>query len=278
MKRIIVKKISAIVDNSSEYSERRLQLYHDIKEYLAAGYSKREIARKLHCGRDTVTKYEQGDFDPLCKKEYRSKIDQYHDMIVKLLSAGVSRMDVYLQLKTLGCPIKRTAAYDYMNKIAQRYQIDISIYKSTSSEAVQTRKKLNKYDHITRAGVFRFLWMEKELSEYHQKYITEKYPVVQELRCCILEFREIFKKKNMPMLYLFIEKYKKSPYKGLSRFARGLEKDIEAVENAVASDLSNGFVEGSNNKLKMIKRTMYGRCSKELLAAKMMYQPRTGNG
>ncbi|KFX60152.1 hypothetical protein KU41_01310 [Clostridium botulinum] len=40
-----------------------------------------------------------------------------------------------------------------------------------------------------------------------------------------------------------------------------------------ASDLSNGFVEGTNSKLKMIKRTMYGRCSKKLLAAKLMLAP-----
>ena len=51
------------------------------------------------------------------------------------------------------------------------------------------------------------------------------------------------------------------------------EKDIEAVENSVASPLSNGFVEGTNNKLKMVKRTMYGRCSRQLLEAKLMYRP-----
>ena len=61
--------------------------------------------------------------------------------------------------------------------------------------------------------------------------------------------------------------------KELASFAKGLEKDIEAVENAVASDLSNGFVEGTNSKLKMIKRTMYGRCSQKLLEAKLMYSP-----
>ncbi|MEG1669396.1 transposase [Chryseobacterium sp.] len=37
------------------------------------------------------------------------------------------------------------------------------------------------------------------------------------------------------------------------------EKDLDAVENSVASSLSNGFVEGTNSKLKMVKRTMYGK-------------------
>ena len=58
--------------------------------------------------------------------------------------------------------------------------------------------------------------------------------------------------------------------KELSRLASGLEKDLSAVENAIASPPSNGFVEGTNSKLKMIKRTMYGRCGKELLTAKLI--------
>ena len=78
--------------------------------------------------------------------------------------------------------------------------------------------------------------------------------------------------KNISYLYLFIEKFKVSSIKELATFAIGLEKDIDAIENAVASDLSNGFVEGMNNKLKMIKRTMYGRSSKKLLEAKLMYR------
>ena len=102
-----------------------------------------------------------------------------------------------------------------MNKIVERFHIDIAVYRSSSSDAIQ-------------------------------------------------------KKKNMPCLYLFIEKYKNSDLKELSRFASGLETDLSAVENAVVSPLSNGFVESTNSKLKMIKRTMYGRCGKELLAAKLI--------
>ena len=75
----------------------------------------------------------------------------------------------------------------------------------------------------------------------------------------------------MPLLYLFIEKYKNETIKSLSSFVKGLERDIEAVENAVAYGYSNGFVEGTNSRLKMIKRTMYGRGGKKLLEAKLRY-------
>ena len=102
----------------------------------------------------------------------------------------------------------------------------------------------------------------------------DTYPKIRELFACIRDFREIFLRKSMPLLYLFIERYKSSELKDIACFAKGLEKDITAVENAVASPLSNGFVEGTNSKLKMIKRTMYGRCSKQLLEAKLMYDSR----
>ena len=76
-------------------------------------------------------------------------------------------------------------------------------------------------------------------------------------------------------LYIFIERYKKSHIKELASFAKGLDRDLNAVENAVASPLSNGFVEGTNSKVKTIKKSMYGRCGKTLLEAKLMYEKPT---
>ena len=66
--------------------------------------------------------------------------------------------------------------------------------------------------------------------------------------------------------------------KAVKSFAEGLKRDIVAVENAVAYDYSNGFVEGTNSRLKMIKRTMYGRCRKQLLEAKLRYVGKSKNG
>ena len=48
--------------------------------------------------------------------------------------------------------------------------------------------------------------------------------------------------------------------------------------DAVAYNFSNGFVEGTNSRLKMIKRSMYGRCGKQLLEAKLRYTKSSKNG
>lgn len=94
--------MSEVVDNSIEYNPKSVQLYNNIREYAAAGYSKREIAKILHCGRNTVTKYLNGDYESLCKRDYRSGMDQFYDDIIKELNAGVSRKDVYCHLLKKG--------------------------------------------------------------------------------------------------------------------------------------------------------------------------------
>ncbi|MCT4644749.1 MAG: transposase, partial [Carboxylicivirga sp.] len=57
---------------------------------------------------------------------------------------------------------------------------------------------------------------------------------------------------------------------GLITFARGLERDIEAVKNGIKLKWSNGPVEGHVNRIESIKRQMYGRASFEMLRRKVL--------
>ena len=51
----------------------------------------------------------------------------------------------------------------------------------------------------------------------------------------------------------------------------GIKKDITAVKNGIIYSYNNGLAEGSVNKIKVIKRIMYGRNSFELLKAKVLF-------
>nr|WP_278321722.1 transposase [Clostridium homopropionicum] len=51
----------------------------------------------------------------------------------------------------------------------------------------------------------------------------------------------------------------------------GIEKDYASVENSVMFKESNGVLEGNVNRLKMIKRSMFGKASFELLRRKVPY-------
>ena len=56
----------------------------------------------------------------------------------------------------------------------------------------------------------------------------------------------------------------------LETFAVGLQKEYAAIKAALTLPYSNGPVEGQVNKLKFIKRSMYGRGSFELLRQRVL--------
>jgi transposase len=56
----------------------------------------------------------------------------------------------------------------------------------------------------------------------------------------------------------------------LPRFARGLRSDDAAVRAALSTPWSNGPTEGHINRLKLLKRTMYGRASLDLLKRRVL--------
>jgi hypothetical protein len=57
---------------------------------------------------------------------------------------------------------------------------------------------------------------------------------------------------------------------GMRRFAQTLRQDMAAVRNPIAEPWSNGQTEGQINRLKTIKRSMYGRGGIDMLRARMV--------
>src|SRR5262244_3630901 len=82
--------------------------------------------------------------------------------------------------------------------------------------------------------------------------------------CCQL-WALLFKRINP----LFILRF-------LQRFAQGLREDYEAVKAGVTVPWSNGPVEGHINRLKMLKRQMFGRAHLDLLSCRFVLAPREG--
>ena len=57
----------------------------------------------------------------------------------------------------------------------------------------------------------------------------------------------------------------------LANFAAGLRRDFDAVKAALKLPWTTSPVEGQNSRLKMLKRTMYGRAGIELLRARVLH-------
>ena len=263
------------MDNYTESERKRHQLITEIQGFQKSGLSIRKIAKITGKQRQTIKKYLDGDPDVLCRSKKRSQLELCTDEIIKGIKAGLTSSAIGKQIQKKGYKCTLSNIRQFITTIAEQHELEISKYKSKIHPNESGKDKKTPVDYVTRKGIFNHLWMNIRLTPAHREFIWNTNKSLFELEYCIRDFREIFEKKSMPRLYLFIDRYKNSSIKEIASFALGLEKDLAAVENAVASPLSNGFVEGTNSKVKTIKKAMYGRCSKLLLSAKLMYRENT---
>ena len=84
------------------------------------------------------------------------------------------------------------------------------------------------------------------------------------------EFADLIRKRSFETLSDWLVKGEASSSPEIRRFAEGIRRDESAVLAAVTQRWSNGPVEGHINRLKTVKRQMYGRAGFVLLRARVL--------
>ena len=87
----------------------------------------------------------------------------------------------------------------------------------------------------------------------------------------VKEFHTAIFSKRPKKLDAWTESARKHDIPELQSFVEGILKDKTAIKNGIIYPYNNGLAEGSVNKIKVIKRIMYGRNSFELLKAKVLF-------
>ena len=84
------------------------------------------------------------------------------------------------------------------------------------------------------------------------------------------EFTALIRKQSKGTLKEWLSRAEVSPCAEVQNFAEGIRRDESAVNAAITTRWSNGPVEGHVNRLKTIKRQMYGRAGFTLLKARVV--------
>ncbi len=88
-----------------------------------------------------------------------------------------------------------------------------------------------------------------------------------------MDFVELVRDRHLPA---FKDWLKRAAAPGTSvemqRFGKGLREDLAAVEAALSLPWSNGQTEGQVNRLKLIKRQMFGRAKFDLLRCRVLHR------
>ena len=83
-------------------------------------------------------------------------------------------------------------------------------------------------------------------------------------------FAQLVRQRQPEGLDAWLERAAKSGLAAFRRFANGLRDDYKAVKAGLTLRWSTGPVEGQINRLKMLKRQMYGRANIDLLRQRVL--------
>jgi transposase len=100
--------------------------------------------------------------------------------------------------------------------------------------------------------------------------LNDDVPGFASIRHLAIRFQTLLRHRDEKKLERWFEDAKHCGIPAIVNFARTLMVDIQAVRNAVIESWSNGQTEGQINRLKTLKRAMFGRASTELLRARLM--------
>ena len=99
--------------------------------------------------------------------------------------------------------------------------------------------------------------------------LKRELPIFACMRSLAMRFRGLLRGHDPAALDTWIRDAMRCRIPVIQQFAAKLRHDIDAVRNAILEPWSNGQTEGQVNRLKMLKRAMYGRASIALLCARM---------
>ncbi len=100
--------------------------------------------------------------------------------------------------------------------------------------------------------------------------LLEQHPDLATAIHLAQQFADLVRQRQPKQLDFWLEQARTSSIKPFQNFARSLREDYEAVKLGVTLDISNGQVEGQSNRLKMLKRQMYGWAGFDLLKQRVL--------
>ncbi len=224
-----------------------------------------QTAAMMHHTYKTIQNYLDSDYrvtDGHYNARIPGKLAPYEKDVIELRSQGLT----YPQIHTLLCEKGYTGSVESLRMFMQ---------KERSRMREQDEQGKPQPEFIQRKSLCQLIYKKLEdvatitAGQYGQA--LETYPLLSTLYSLVKEFHTAIFSQKPEKLDAWIESAKKHDIPELQSFVVGILKDLTAIKNGIIYSYNNGLAEGSVNKIKVIKRIMYGRNSFGLLKAKVLF-------
>jgi transposase len=254
---------------------RRLATYDQVWTLHRQGWSPRAIAQHLGMGRWTVVRYLRAPTFPERKGRSdtgRSVLTPYKAYSLKRWNAGDREaLQLFRAIQRQGY----TGSYPTVARYAQRLRQAQGL-RPREQRPGQTLPLVVEGQHTpltTRRATRLVLKSPTQCTEADTQLIA--FLKVQHCDCAVAitlaqEFAEIVRARQPDRFDGWLARATASTVAPLRRFAAGLRADYDAVKAGLTLSWSNGPVEGQINRLKMLKRSMFGRAKIDLLSRRFL--------
>lgn len=245
-----------------------------VKELHLGGMPILKIARRLKMSRNTVKKFPAVESVPPRQpfRQRYSPIHRFLPYLQKRWTQGGERSSraLWKEIKEQGYPGAEATLRHFLQKRRTADEVEIRAQTAIKSSAPGHAPSIKRIKWLL------FGQKKRSSQQWEELFLAElcrQSPEIKTTGELVGEFHRLMTMRQLEGFKRWLEKARASGIGELIWFANGVEQDRAPVEKAFESQWSQGQTEGQVNRLKLIKRQMYGRANFDLLRARVICQP-----
>ena len=258
---------------------RRYARYEEIIELSGQGTSIRRIAEQMGMARHTVRRYlATGTFPEIAqRRQMPSILDKFESYLRQRWQEGChNAMRLYREIRDQGYRGSRPLVSRWavqMRKLTPKSTEPDGPGEAGAQPKLHNRPVENRRKLSPSQAAWLLVGKPTDLTPEQASALEQMRQASSEIRAAhdlAQDFADLLREHKAEKLAAWLESAKKAGLAELRSFANGIVRDRAAVVAGIALPWSNGQVEGQVNRLKFVKRSMYGRAKFDLLKHRVM--------
>ena len=264
---------------ATQRRQRRLATYEQVWALHRQGWSGEAIARQLGMGRTTVFRDLHAPTFPERKGRAdrgKSILNAYKDYLVQRWNAGCrDARQLWAELRHRGYRGSYPTVARYTHRLRQAQ--GAAPRQRLIGKPLVAVSEPRQQPLTARRVAWLVVRREDQRTAVESQQLTQLRTQSGALADAITlteDFVQLVRQRQGAQLDPWLERAAQSTLGVFQRFAQGLRDDYAAVKAGMTLPWSTGPVEGHINRLKMLKRQMFGRARLDLLSCRFLLAPR----
>jgi len=275
---VLEKQPTRYEQHRQHMREKRQAQLEEVHRLRQEGYSIRAICQTLRMSRRKVRKYLANSQPPeYRRRRQKTLLDPYWSYLEQRWTEGCRNgMELWKEIREMGYSGTYQSMARQIVSLRQRMPREKKRNPARKQQIHRPPASTQVRPFSVRQTAWLFVKDSDEIEGEKSRYFDQLLEIsedFQRLYSLVQQSWKIVGERKQDQLDEWLKSAKNSGIVELRYFGQGLEKDLQAVKAALIYEWSNGPVEGHNNRLKMIKRQMYGRAKFDLLKQRVLYSP-----